>query len=203
MPSTEHKDPEASKRAAILAGAETQFSQYGFRRTSMEDIAGQVGISRASLYSYFDNKEAIFRGLTEALYDESISNAALELSHGRGEDSVDARVQRGLCGFYRRLFGVLESSPHGVDIVEASGRLSADIVEAYYSRIEGLLAAELTFAADSGEVDLKAAGVSAKAAAEIIRLSSAGLKQGSSSFVEYEEKLAKLLPLLFAGLKGD
>ncbi|MCR9278580.1 MAG: TetR/AcrR family transcriptional regulator [Pseudomonadaceae bacterium] len=199
MTDVELKEPDSGKRAAILAGAETQFSQYGFRRTSMEDIARQVGISRASLYSYFDNKEAIFRGLTVALYEESIASAAGELSHDRGEESLDVRLLKGLCGFYRRLFGVLESSPHGADIIEASSRLSADIVQTYYERIEKLLAAELTFAADSGEVDLKAMGLSAKSGAEMLRLSSAGLKQGSQSFAEYEKKLAVFLPLLFAG----
>ena len=45
-------DPE---REAILASAFTQFSRYGFRRTSMVDIAKETGTSRASLYSYFAN----------------------------------------------------------------------------------------------------------------------------------------------------
>ena len=45
------------KREAIFTAAFTQFSRYGFRRTSMEDIAKEMGISRASLYSYFKNKE--------------------------------------------------------------------------------------------------------------------------------------------------
>ncbi len=45
-------DPE---REAILASAFTQFSRYGSRRTSMQDIAKETGTSRASLYSYFAN----------------------------------------------------------------------------------------------------------------------------------------------------
>lgn len=194
-------EPDGTKRAAILAGAETQFSQYGFRRTSMEDIARQTGISRASLYSYFDNKEAIFRGLSEALYEESIAKASVELHRGRGSTPVATRVHRSLCGFYGRLYQMLESTPHGADIIEAGSRLSADIVQTYYERIEKLLAAELVFSSDAGEIDLKGAGVSAKAAAEMIRLSSGGLKQGSKSFTEYQRKLSKFLPLLFSGFR--
>ncbi len=196
------KEPDSNKRAAILAGAEAQFSQYGFRRTSMEDIARQIGVSRASLYSYFDNKEAIFRGLSEALYEESIAKASAELRLGRGSTPVDVRIYQGLCGFYIRLYGILESTPHGADIIEASSRLSADIVQTYYERIEKMLAAELAFAADNGEIDLRSAGVTAKSAAEMIRLASAGLKQGSRTFADYKKRLSTFLPLLFAGFKS-
>ena len=50
---------EDPKREAILASAFTQFSRYGFRRTSMEDIARETGTSRASLYSYFANNSIL------------------------------------------------------------------------------------------------------------------------------------------------
>ena len=44
---SENPDP---KREPILASAFTQFSRYGYRRTSMEDIAKETGISRPSLH---------------------------------------------------------------------------------------------------------------------------------------------------------
>ena len=44
---SENPDP---KREPILASAFTQFSRSGYRRTSMEDIAKETGISRPSLH---------------------------------------------------------------------------------------------------------------------------------------------------------
>ncbi|WP_331252143.1 TetR/AcrR family transcriptional regulator [Ruegeria lacuscaerulensis] len=50
----------------------TAFAQYGFRKTSMEDIARAVGLSRQSIYKKFGSKDACYawalRAYTEALY---------------------------------------------------------------------------------------------------------------------------------------
>ena len=67
--------PPDLKRESILSAAELQFSRYGFRRTSMQDIAKETGVSRASLYSYFENKEEIFRSLSAKLHEDSLANA--------------------------------------------------------------------------------------------------------------------------------
>ena len=40
----------------ILEEALKQFSQKGFDGTSMSDIAGPLGISKAALYKHFESK---------------------------------------------------------------------------------------------------------------------------------------------------
>jgi AcrR family transcriptional regulator len=57
-------------RARILEKARILFSREGFDAASMEDIARQVGIRKASLYAHFPGKEAIFRGVFESVLDE-------------------------------------------------------------------------------------------------------------------------------------
>ena len=59
------------KRDAILDAAYRQFSHYSFRKTWMEDIAQAAGISRASIYSYFQNKDDIFRNVSIQLHDQA------------------------------------------------------------------------------------------------------------------------------------
>ena len=44
----------------ILQEALKQFSQKGFDGTSMSDIAGPLGISKAALYKHFESKQQIF-----------------------------------------------------------------------------------------------------------------------------------------------
>lgn len=56
----------------MMAAFET-FRAYGFRRTSMEDIAKAAGMSRAALYLHFRNKEDIQRSMTVAYYDSVAS----------------------------------------------------------------------------------------------------------------------------------
>lgn len=49
-----------SRRQAIVETAAEAFRERGFDATSMSDIAVRVGGSKATLYSYFPSKEALF-----------------------------------------------------------------------------------------------------------------------------------------------
>src|SRR5271168_3306386 len=54
--------PEASARTAEIAReAAPVFLRYGFRKTSMDDVARAVKLSRQGLYLHFSNKELLFR----------------------------------------------------------------------------------------------------------------------------------------------
>ena len=50
-----------AKRDAVYDAASAVFAQYGFRRTTMNDIAKSAGISRPALYLMFENKEDLFQ----------------------------------------------------------------------------------------------------------------------------------------------
>ncbi|MBS7699122.1 MULTISPECIES: TetR/AcrR family transcriptional regulator [unclassified Chelatococcus] len=56
---------EASKRRDILNGARQVFRANGFDGASMGDIAKAAGVSKGTLYVYFDSKEALFRALID------------------------------------------------------------------------------------------------------------------------------------------
>lgn len=49
------------KTQVILGVAQRRFAQYGFLKTSMTEIASDAGMSKASLYYYFQDKDAIFK----------------------------------------------------------------------------------------------------------------------------------------------
>lgn len=49
------------KTQVILGVAQRRFAQYGFLKTSMTEIASDAGMSKASLYYYFEDKDAIFK----------------------------------------------------------------------------------------------------------------------------------------------
>lgn len=54
---------------AILGAAQIQFSDRGFDRVKLDDIAAAVGIRRESLLQYFPSKESLFRAACgEACY---------------------------------------------------------------------------------------------------------------------------------------
>ena len=56
------------RRAAVLESALLTFARFGYRRTSMEEVARAAHISRPGLYFLFSAKEALFRAaVTQAL----------------------------------------------------------------------------------------------------------------------------------------
>jgi AcrR family transcriptional regulator len=50
-------------RQKILGTAGLIFSKYGFRKTSMDEIAKALGMGKSSIYYYYSSKEAIFEAV--------------------------------------------------------------------------------------------------------------------------------------------
>src|SRR4029079_15456292 len=55
---------ESAKRRQILEGARQVFLASGFDGASMGEIAKVAGVSKGTLYVYFDSKESLFAALT-------------------------------------------------------------------------------------------------------------------------------------------
>ncbi len=62
--------PSADRRQQILDVASGLFVQRGFEAVGMADLAGALGVSRPTIYSYFTSTEAVLEALlTERLHD--------------------------------------------------------------------------------------------------------------------------------------
>ncbi len=53
----------------LMAVAADLIGEKGFNATSIDDLAKAAGASRATVYSYFDTKEAIVEEITRSLWD--------------------------------------------------------------------------------------------------------------------------------------
>jgi|ERR1035437_1181314 TetR/AcrR family transcriptional repressor of mexJK operon len=62
------------KTGIILMAAQKRFAHYGLIKTSMNDIALDIGMSKASLYYYFADKEAIFQEVIKKEQKEFINH---------------------------------------------------------------------------------------------------------------------------------
>ncbi len=51
---------QPAKRLQILAGARDVFLEVGFERAAVDAIAARAGVSKATLYSHFADKQALF-----------------------------------------------------------------------------------------------------------------------------------------------
>ena len=56
-----------AKSAAILAGAMKEFLDNGYAATSMDKVAKSAGVSKATVYSHFGDKESLFGAVMQDL----------------------------------------------------------------------------------------------------------------------------------------
>lgn len=55
------------RRQVLLSAALDEFFEKGFAATRMDDVAKRAGLSKGTLYLYFNSKDALFQGLVESL----------------------------------------------------------------------------------------------------------------------------------------
>lgn len=195
---TSHRAASTSKAESILAAAFEQFRSYGYRRTSMEDIARGAGVSRPALYLHFRNKEEIFVCVSERLHEEALARAEQALE---GEGDLEERVRKALEAKVTSFLRVIDTSAHGAELVDESSRLCADLAGSTEVRMQKLLAKAFREAAQAGELDLRGAGLGADSAAELIRLAAYGLKQPLPDVKTFGRRLKQLTAVFFAGLR--
>ena len=56
---------DSAKRRQIIAGARALFLAQGFDGASMDAIARKAGVSKGTLYVYFESKEQLFEAIVE------------------------------------------------------------------------------------------------------------------------------------------
>jgi AcrR family transcriptional regulator len=71
---TDHDDQPAAKRQQIIRGAELVFTECGYEGASMSRIAVEAGVSKGTLYNYFDSKSTLFAVFVEQMASVTLAN---------------------------------------------------------------------------------------------------------------------------------
>ncbi|MGH7634355.1 MAG: TetR/AcrR family transcriptional regulator [Gemmatimonadaceae bacterium] len=56
----------AARPDELIAAALLVFGERGFRATTLEEVAARAGVSKGTVYLYFDSKDDLFRAVVEA-----------------------------------------------------------------------------------------------------------------------------------------
>jgi AcrR family transcriptional regulator len=171
------------------------FLRYGFRKTSMEEVARAAQISRQGLYLHFKTKEELFRAtvrhfLARTLRDaeQSLADDALPLGE-RLAGAFDAVVGR----FVGMLGGDAD------DLAAASSALVGGLIAEHEQSFVELLAKTLR---NEGIVALyKSAGLSARQLAETLYATARGLKYSARTQAEFRERMDVAIRMLCAPLR--
>jgi AcrR family transcriptional regulator len=90
--------PEA-RPDEILEAALTVFGESGFARAKIEDVARRAGVSKGTVYCYFDSKESLFREMVRAKVVASLAEAEVFVR------TFDGSARELLAELIRRMYG--------------------------------------------------------------------------------------------------
>ena len=179
MVSTPEVERAEVRQLAVLDAAVGVFARYGFRKTSMDEVARAAGVSRQGLYLQFANKEELFRKALEHSLSSQLNDAVAALS--RREDGVEARLLAACDAWSGRFVGSLGSD--AADLMCASTSLAGATLTHYETQFEAALARAI---ADSALCAVyTAAGLSSQELARVLHATARGLKHRCASREEF------------------
>ena len=85
-------DLQAQTRAALVASARQLFTERGYVRTTIDEIATNAGFSRGAFYANFRDKGDLFLAILELERERSFHGLSAELDD-LADDAVLARLQ--------------------------------------------------------------------------------------------------------------
>lgn len=95
---------DSAKRARLVEKALEVFGDRGFRGTTIKRIAGRAGIAPGSVYTYFKDKDELFRSTLEEGWEEFLASLdQLAESHGPFERTLDRLLEASFAQLGKRL----------------------------------------------------------------------------------------------------
>lgn len=187
-----------NKKSQIQQAAIEVFGTYGYKKTSMQDIADALDISRPALYQYYKNKEAIFLGLVEHTLKLGEQAAIEGFSHS--EDNFECLLH-GVKEMEQVLFGPIFLKPNGKELLTLSKKLAPELMTSFEMQLFNKIVCVLEKAVTEQEITLKRLNVEITDAAKIILQSVDGIKNASESLEELDQQLNLFLTVFWQGLQ--
>jgi AcrR family transcriptional regulator len=136
----------------ILEAAFAEFQQKGYAATRLDDVARRVGVSKGTIYIYFENKEELFRAVVRSLVNPSLDR--VEEATAAFEGSATDLLRRYLQVLYREV----GREPRGRGLLRlliAESETFPELTEVYHrevmSRGHAAMSAILRRGVDAGE----------------------------------------------------
>jgi AcrR family transcriptional regulator len=189
-------EKRSTKERIVGSGLEL-FSRYGFRRTSVDEIAHQAGVAKGTVYLSFKSKDEIFRAVCEQVIGQLMFRAGAALA---ATGSLEERVLALLESRFVYLHEHTVSSAHGREILEPPDPPAAELFERAETRYRALLTGVLEAAEKKGEISPGRVGLTAAGAADLLMNGARGCGGSGTFTAAYRKRLAEMTRVLVAGL---
>jgi AcrR family transcriptional regulator len=192
----------AKPNAIVLAGLQL-FTQYGYRKTSIDDIAQAAQVAKRTVYLHFENKAAVFLAILEYLGKQVRQRcAAVE---GAGGTAVD-RLTGLLDAYFGMAFELFSKSEHMPELEETFSKLAQARIGDLNAEYEARLARFLRSLEKAGAIDGPPQGLTVKQIVHLLIRTAEGAKhdpelQGDRRALV--RRLRELATLVIAAMKSN
>ena len=176
--------PGSAQREAILVAATAAFLRYGFKKTSMDDVAQAAGVSRQGLYLYFDTKDFLFREALQYLVSHLISaaRAAAEDGNLSLRDRLVGAFEAVHCSAFHNA-----SREDALELLQSAQSAAGALLVQLERDLMGIVAALL---AEAGVADRwEEAGVTVAELSEQLLMTAKGIKASVDTLTAYRERM--------------
>jgi AcrR family transcriptional regulator len=167
----------------LLDAAVEAFLRFGFKKTSMDDVARAAGVSRQALYLHFANKEALFEDGVRHVLRQALTAAIAALDDDDAD--LESRLVAAFLALHAVHFAHNTSLEHMGELVAAmSPELAAELAQQqaqFVTHVARVLRAH-------GVVDV-GEKPGAKDVARTLEAAAVGLKHTSTSLQAYREQM--------------
>lgn len=138
------------KRVKIIDAAQKRFAHFGLEKTTMLEIAGDLGISKASLYYYFTDKESIFK---EVVVKEQAAFCKQMNTLIASNNKIDLVLKNYIEKRPQYLKHLLNLGKLSFEAFRANKPLFGDLVKIFYEHEKKIIKAILKAAMDRKEIE--------------------------------------------------
>lgn len=140
-------DPD-EMRARILEVAEEYFRRVGYQKTSVADIAAELGMSPANIYRFFPSKSAINESICGRVTREIVD---LAFSVARTRAPASEKLDRLLMAVHRHNKATLIKEKRTHDMVVAAMEENWPVIKAHVEQLVTIIEGVIREGVEAGE----------------------------------------------------
>ena len=185
------------KKIKIIKAAIDTFGLYGYKKTSMQDIADKMDISRPALYQYYKNKEAVFIASVEHIL--KLGEQAADAGFNKSEDIFEGLLA-GILDMDRVLFDPIFMTEKGKELLILSQSLAPKLMADFDAQFLAKIIMQFDKAQAQQQIDLSTLGTNSTEVAQLLLLGIEGIKHNSKNQTILDKKTRLFLTVFWRGL---
>jgi AcrR family transcriptional regulator len=124
-PAQDTVNDENARYKRVIRTAEELFKKVGFRAVTMELVAREANVAKATLYSHFKNKDELYMAVCERM--ARILRGSVEAALMKADATLDERLADAVIAKHRPVFTLVRGSPHAEELYSYTHSMASEI----------------------------------------------------------------------------